>query len=404
MLKTLFYDVAVIGGGASGITAAIFAARCGAKTVILEKNARIGKKILATGNGRCNLLNANLSADRFYGDRDFISEALGFFTLSDVLSFFESIGLPCTELEDGKMYPRSLQATSVLDLLREELSRLDVEIKTDFDVKAAERIKGGFKLSAKDREVCAKKAVFACGGAASPQFGTDGSAYMLLTSMGLKMQKTFPALVQLQTENTPKALAGLKTDALATLFTDGKKVKSTFGEVLFTNYGLSGPPVFDLSRHVSKALEMGEKAEIALDLTNDIPFNELSELIAARQKKFSYLKSENFLNGLLPKKLGMEVMKKAKTPRDMASLIKSFKFTVIKTTGFKNAQVTAGGILTHEVSPDTFMSKKYKDLYITGEMLDVDGDCGGFNLSFAWCSGALAGRSAGKEFENDKNR
>lgn len=394
-----FFDVAVIGGGASGLTAAIFAARCGAKTVILEKNARIGKKILATGNGRCNLLNANLSEDRFYGDRNFVKKAFSNFSLSDMLGFFDSIGLPCTELENGKMYPKSLQATSVLDLLREELSRLKVEIITDFEVKSAEIIKGGYRLAASGGGISAKKVVFACGGAAAPQFGTDGSAYKLLTDLGLKMQKTFPALVQLRTENTPKALAGLKTDADVTLFIDGKKAKSTSGEVLFTNYGVSGPPVFDLSRHASEALENGGICEISIDLLSDIPYHGLTELIISRQKNFSHLKPENFLNGLLPKKLGMEIYKRAETPRDMARLIKNFRFKVIKTMGFKNAQVTAGGINCDEVGADTFMAKKYKDLYVTGEMLNADGDCGGFNLSFAWCSGALAGLSAGKELE-----
>ena len=280
------YDVAVIGGGASGITAAIFAARCGAKTVILEKNARIGKKILATGNGRCNLLNANLSEDRFYGDREFVKKAFYNFPLSDMLSFFESIGLPCTELENGKMYPKSLQATSVLDLLREELSRLGVEILTDFEVKSAEKTKNGFKLISSNGFISAKKMIFACGGAAAPQFGTDGSAYKLLTSMGFKMKKTFPALVQLQTENTPKALAGLKTDAAATLFVNGKKIKSTFGEVLFTNYGISGPPIFDLSRQVSEALEKVDTPEISIDLLSDIPYHELTELCPQGRNSF----------------------------------------------------------------------------------------------------------------------
>ena len=399
-----FYDVAVIGGGASGLTAAVFAARSGAKTVILEKNNRVGKKILATGNGRCNLANAHLSVDRFYGDKSFIKKAFIHFSLSDIVSFFESIGLPCTELENGKMYPKSLQATSVLDLLREELLLRQVEIETDFQVKSLEIIKNGYKLLSGSGEIKAKKVVIACGGAAAPHLGTDGSAYKLLTALGFKLQKPFPALVQLQTENTPKALAGLKTDASATLFISDKKIKSTYGEVLFTNYGLSGPPVFDLSRHAAEALECGKKTEISLDLLSDIPFYELAGILTDRQKRFSHLKAENFLNGLLPKMLGMEIYKRAKTPREMASIIKSFRFTVTKTMGFKNAQVTAGGIDTHEISPDTFMSKKYKDLYVTGEMLNVDGDCGGFNLSFAWCSGALAGLSSGKEFENDKNR
>ena len=357
-------DVAVIGGGASGIAAAIFAARGGADVYICERLPRVGKKILAAGNGRCNLSNAHLSPERYRGDIGFVSHALNLFGLSEMFDFFESVGLPCTELENGKLFPQSLQASSVLDLLRAECERLKIKEITDFFVTSIKKENGGFRIVSEDDEIFAKKVIVACGGMASPKFGTDGNGYNLLKKFGHTVSELHPALLQIKTEKPRKALKGIKHVGKATLICGGRKIKSSEGELLFTDYGLSGPPVF----------------------------NQMEK----RVLKFSHLSEENFLNGVLPKKLGYEIRRSESTARGMTRLMKDFRFTVSGTTGFANAQVTSGGVNTGEIDNGTMMSKKVKNLYITGEIMNVDGDCGGFNLQWAWCTGALAGQDAAR--------
>lgn len=389
-------DVAVIGGGASGIAAAIFAARGGADVYICERLPRVGKKILAAGNGRCNLSNAHLSPERYRGDIGFVSHALNLFGLSEMFDFFESVGLPCTELENGKLFPQSLQASSVLDLLRAECERLKIKEITDFFVTSIKKENGGFRIVSEDDEIFAKKVIVACGGMASPKFGTDGNGYNLLKKFGHTVSELHPALLQIKTEKPRKALKGIKHVGKATLICGGRKIKSSEGELLFTDYGLSGPPVFNLSGDAALALSRGEKAEISLDLLPQADFRGLLEQMEKRVLKFSHLSEENFLNGVLPKKLGYEIRRSESTARGMTRLMKDFRFTVSGTTGFANAQVTSGGVNTGEIDNGTMMSKKVKNLYITGEIMDVDGDCGGFNLQWAWCTGALAGQDAAR--------
>ena len=389
------YDVLVVGGGASGIMAAVMASRHGASVAIAEKLPRIGKKLLATGNGRCNITNRNISAARYYGDKTFVKTALMKFGLKETLDFFECIGIPCVELEDGKMYPKSLQATTVLDKLREELKRLGVEIICGFDVSSVKKDDGTFYIKNKSgNELMAKSLIIACGGAAAPEFGTDGSAYKLATMFSHTVSKPFPALVQLKTKYVPKALKGIKQICTAKLLVDGKQVRSETGEVLFTAYGISGPPVFDLSRVASEALEKKKDVSVSLDLAPDTGYLKLKEAVDWRFENLSYVAKENFLNGLLNKRLGLEILRFAETSEEIAGLIKNYKLDVSGTMGFRNAQVTAGGINTSEIK-DTFASKKTAGLYFTGEILNVDGDCGGFNLQWAWTSGAIAGIAAG---------
>ncbi len=386
-------DVCVIGGGAAGIVAAISAKRAGAGVLLLERSGRVGKKILATGNGRCNITNAYIAYDNYHGDSAFAADVLGRFSFGETIDFFESMGLVCCEGEEGKMYPGSLQATSVLDLLRAEMERLSVEIETDFHVKSIVKEKNQFKISSGESEVFAHKVILCPGGFAAPEFGTDGNGARLAKSLSHTVSKTYPALVQLKCENAPKALKGVKHFCTATLYVDGKKQNSRYGEVLFTEYGLSGPPIFNLSREASVAVSENKNTEISLELLPE-SFGEICTMLERRKKNLPHLNGENFLNSIINKRIGFEIVKKSSNIKEMASLLKNYRYKVVGTMGFKNAQVTAGGVLCSEVYSDTLMSKKVPGLYFAGEILDVDGDCGGFNLQFAWSSGAIAGKSA----------
>ncbi len=390
-------DIAIIGGGASGLTAAITAARLGCSVCILERLPRVGKKILSTGNGRCNISNANIDISRYHGDTAFAQAVLDKYSLQSVRDFFKSIGLEFCELEDGKLYPKSLQASTVLDMLRLEASRLSVEEITDFEVCNIKKEGNSFIITSKQgKKVFAKAVIMACGGKAAPSLGTDGSAYSLAEKFGHKTTKLLPSLVQLKCENTPKALKGVKHICRASVIVDKKLVKSEYGEVLFTEYGLSGPPIFQLSRIASGALSEKRSVYISLNLLPEYSESELFSILSKRKADFYYMSKEDFLSGIINKKIGFEICKKASNTKDLAVLLSNFEFKVSGTLSWGQAQVTAGGINCDDIYFESLMSKKLENLFFTGEILDVDGDCGGFNLHWAWCTGMLAGKVAGE--------
>lgn len=387
--KKVKIDVAVIGGGASGIMAAIFAARCGKKVCILEKNPRIGKKILATGNGRCNFTNINAKAEDF--NSEFVRFALERFSPKDVISFFEEIGLLSKTEAEGRVYPLSGQATAVLDVLRLELSRLSVKEIVDFDVQRIEKSGDGFVIFSKNERVEAKKVVVATGGMASPKSGSDGKGYELLKAFGHHTTRLVPSLVQLKTE---KSIGGVRAYGKVTT----QSGKSDIGEIQFNNYGISGIPVFGLAKYVKK----GES--VFLDLLPDYTEEDVVKILKSRPKQTM----ETYLIGILNKALGQLLLKECGISplsrmsdtlssdeiAKIAKKIKAWRFDVTGTMPWDNAQVTAGGIELCEVNPETMESKLCKNLYVTGEVLDIDGPCGGYNLQWAWASGKLAGSEA----------
>lgn len=385
-------DVCIIGGGASGFMAAFAAAEEGANVLIVERLPRVLKKILATGNGRCNITNAYPQRENYHGDVEFAEKIFQKFGKDDTIDFFEGIGLLCSEEDGGKMYPMSLQAASVSDLFRLHAQRMGIEIITDFYVKKAERDKNGFKIQSDSETIFSKNVVICCGGYASPSFGTDGSGAKIAKMLGHTITKVYPALVQLKCENAPKALKGVKHFCTANLYIDGKKEKSIWGEVLFTEYGLSGPPIFNMSRDAAVALGEGKKVEISLDMMPH-SFKELCDMLEKRKKNLPDLEGENFLNSLINKKIGFEIVKKHSDIKSIASALKNYRHTVVGTTGFNNAQTTAGGVKCSEIY-ENMMSKKVKGVYFAGEVLNIDGDCGGFNLQWAWSSGYVAGKGA----------
>ncbi len=397
--------IAVIGGGASGIMAAISAARNGADVTIYERFDRIGKKILATGNGRCNLTNIYADKCNYHGlNPDFVDDVIGEFWVDKTLELFEEIGLLYKVEDEGKVYPYSNQAASVLDVLRFEIERLGVNIEFGFEVKSVQAEKSGFFVKSYDnRKSYADKVIVATGGKASPALGSNGSGYPILESFGHKLTKLNPSLVQLKLKGSElKPLNGLKLDGELTLKINGDIEKTEKGEILFTDYGISGPVVFSLSALAGRA----ENAIISIDMMPDYSKSDIERILKSHRDVMTNV--EDLFCGVLPKRIGQVLIKNSiskkmnediKTVTDaeistISQKTKAFLVEVEGTMSWNNAQVTAGGIDVRDFSSKTFESKLKKGIFATGEVLDIDGDCGGYNLQWAWSSGFVAGLSA----------
>ncbi|KAB3530573.1 NAD(P)/FAD-dependent oxidoreductase [Alkaliphilus serpentinus] len=403
--------VLIIGGGAAGLTAAIAAARNKAEVMILEASDRVGRKILATGNGRCNLTNVNMDIKRFHGENvKFAKGPLKQFDVDQVINLFEFLGISCKVEDGGKVYPYSDQASSVLDVLRYQLQALGVEERCNSKVKGIKPSKGGFKVILEDdTTIHGNKVIVATGGMASPQLGSDGSGYNLLKALGHSIIEPFPALIQLKLEaKFLKGISGVKFVGEASIEIDDKALRIEGGEILFTDYGISGPPILQLSRLASEGLMTGKIPYITLDL---FPQLTKEELYANLKLRLAYQPERpldfSFI-GLINKKLIPVVLKEANLSsptkpsvqvkdqeiRRLVELLKGWRLKVNGTQAWKHAQVTAGGIKVDEVDPRTMESRLIQGLYIAGEILDIDGDCGGFNLQWAWSTGYIAGEAA----------
>ncbi len=401
--------LAIIGGGASGMAAAIEAARTNAdaEIIIIERLDRLGKKILATGNGRCNYSNINAGINNYYGhNRNFVSFALNEFSVNNTINFFNEIGIFPKEEKEGRLYPFSEQASAVSDALRNELARLNVQIVTGFYARKISKSKKSFSIESKDGKIInADRVIAAGGGCASPALGSDGSAFNLLKDLGHTITNTAPALVQLKTDpKQVKSLQGIKFTGCVSIIQKDKIIAQEQGEVLFTDYGISGPPVFQLSAKTAFKRNLCA----ALDFMSEYTPKEVYDILENRKEALGHLTMESYFTGLLNKRIGNLVAKKAGIEKlsfkvsdlnrqllwAMAALIKEYKLEITGTKGFQNAQVTAGGVLTDEFNNKTMESRLVKGLYGCGEVMDIYGDCGGYNLQWAWSSGRLAGRSA----------
>ncbi len=398
--------IAVIGGGASGLTAAISAARNGAEVTICEKLNRVGKKILATGNGRCNYTNMNLSKECYHSNNlNFVDEVMKFFNLDKTLVFFEDLGILPYVDESGKVYPNSLQASSVLDVLRYELKRHKVKEVTDFNVTALRKSKDKFSIIGNDT-ITADRVILATGGKASPQLGSDGKGYELAKSLGHEIIEPFPALVQLKLSGKYfKRIAGIKFDGIVKAYAGDRLIREEEGEILFTDYGISGPPILQVSRKVIEELNKKNKPFLNIDMFPGYSKLKLYDILQDRFRRINYKTIEESMIGFINKKLipvvfyeaGFEDLNKIcgklnkKEIYKIIEILKEWKFEVIGHNSWQQAQSTAGGIKLSEVNPKTLESLKVKGLYFAGEILDVDGDCGGFNLQWAWSSGYTAG-------------
>lgn len=402
-------DIIIIGGGASGMMAAITAKDRGFNSIILEANDRIGKKILATGNGRCNITNENISLSNYHSaNPNFFEHVINEFSKDDTLSFFEMLGLPIISLENGKMYPLSLQASSVLDILRMALSEREIPVHVNSKVVKIHREYEVFKVICSDGSYCkADKVILAAGGKSSPKTGSDGSGMSIAYSLGHKLVETVPALVQLKLDfKSLKALSGIKFDGNVTILVNNKEEKEDFGEILFTDYGISGPPILQISRIASYGIKEKKDVQIKIDMFPNISMKKLKTYLENHWGTFSYRSVYDSFLGIINKKLIPILLKECrvsnihkccfdltfKEKENIFNALKCWAFKVSGTNSYLNSQVTAGGIDTREVNNITLESKLIPGLYFCGEILDVDGDCGGFNLQWAWSSGYTAGK------------
>lgn len=392
---------AIIGGGASGLTAAIAAAENGNEVTIFERNDRVGRKILSTGNGRCNMTNINADVSNYYGKNpEFVKGAISRFWVEETLEFFRSLGIWHKVEENGKVYPYSDQASAVLDVLRMKTEELGITVRTKSDVQSVSKNKNGFTVKLYGGEKYAFDAVIiAAGGKAAPDLGSNGSGYDILKALGHKITDVRPSLVQIKTEpDVVKKLKGIKIQGEVRLGSASER-----GEILFTDYGLSGPPIFSISSRLN-----GQRY-IDIDLMPEYSAKQLAAMLTERVYMAPKVTLEGFFVGILNKRVGQALLKYLKieplsryavtlTETDIekiAATIKSWRFKITGTMSWNNAQVTKGGAITSEFNPDTMESKLVKGLYAVGEVLDIDGDCGGYNLQWAWSSGMLAGRSIG---------
>ena len=405
------FDIAVVGGGASGLMAALAAAReavCRGtepSVAVLEKNPRVGKKLLMTGNGRCNLTNRNAGPQRYRGDVQAASPVLNGCPPEKIVGCFRSLGLICRELDEGRFYPYSLQAGSVLNILRRGLEHSGVRTFCGFPVESIRKSGDMFLLFSQGDCVSARRVILATGGKACPQSGSSGDGYVLLGPLGHSVTPLRPALVQLRTDPARvRPLQGLRCEAEVSLLKNGRVLAASRGEVQFAQGALSGICVFELSRLAGVSSD--EKEELRLDLAPEFSRGELTDFLAAQAEEEPSLPAAGLLEGLLHKSLAAEVGKAAGIPAAkevsaltadecgrLADAVKDFRFPVLGTLSWQNAQVTAGGIPLEETD-ENLQSRKCKGVYLCGEILNLDGGCGGYNLHWAWASGLTAGKAS----------
>ena len=389
--------------------AAICAARNGADVTILEHMDRVGKKILSTGNGKCNYTNRRQEEYCYRGeDPGFAGQVLGQFGFEDTINFFQELGIYPKE-RDGYFYPASGQASSVLDVLRMELFRLEVKVVTGCDIKEIKKTKKGFLIETRQGSFQGDACIIACGSKAFPKSGSDGSLFPYIEKLGHTFIDLVPALVQLKAKPSFfKSIAGIRLDISVKLYVDHALISEDRGEVQLTDYGISGIPVFQVSRYAAKALVQKKKVEAVLDFAPFLSSEELKEELKRRFYQPETKKDcEEALIGLFSKKLipvflkenHMELHKRAEGITDaelekLTEYVKHMSVEITGTKGFEGAQVCAGGVDTRELNPGTLESKLVPGLYFAGEVMDIDGMCGGYNLQWAWSSGYVAGTAA----------
>ena len=398
--------IGIIGAGASGMAAALAAAENeNVQVLLFERQARVGRKLQATGNGRCNLTNMHADQGGYHGEEAaFADVAISQMPPETTLKWFGNMGLYTVAEESGRVYPYSDQANSVVDVLRLALVKPNISLYTGFEVQKIRKDADGFTVCG-DEEYFCHKLIIACGGLAGTKLGGSMSGYKLLAKLGHRSTKLRPALVQLKTDWAGiTALKGVRANCHVQILRDGNLFAESTGEIQFTDYGLSGPVIFEVSRDVC----YGNGVWLAkLDF---LPAWEEKTLLSELQRRqASSIPVEELLTGILHNRLGRVITRAAgiRDNREMESLtteelsnvasgVKGFEISLTEPMGMDSAQVTAGGVYTKDFDPTTMESKLVPGLYACGEVLDIDGDCGGYNLQWAWSSGYLAGKSAGK--------
>ncbi|HIQ68369.1 MAG TPA: aminoacetone oxidase family FAD-binding enzyme [Candidatus Faecousia excrementigallinarum] len=399
--------IGIIGAGASGMAAALAAAENPeVEVLVLERQSRVGRKLLATGNGRCNLTNLHALEGGYHGESpDFSKEALTRFSPEETLAWFRSLGLYTVAEPSGRVYPYSDQANSVVDVLRLAMDKPNITLVTGFTVEKIRREPEGFTLSSREDSYFCDKVIVACGGLAGSKLGGTMSGYQLLGKLGHRSTRLRPALVQIKCGwGGIVGLKGVRANCHVKILRDEALFAQSTGELQFTEMGLSGPVIFEISRDV--CFGKGDW-EARLDFLPEMSQEELEEMLLERQQR--NFPMEELLTGILHNRLGRVLTKAAGiggrqagelTREEIAQVcrtVKDFDIPLTEPLGMDSAQVTAGGVLTENFDPQTLESCLVPGLYACGEVLDVDGDCGGYNLQWAWSSGRTAGLHAGKE-------
>ena len=465
-------DLIIIGGGAAGLAAACAAARPGRRVVLLEKQSRVGRKLLATGNGRCNLTRLGAKPSDYFGARGAAATALRHCPPEDVLTFFDELGLPAAPDEEGRVYPLSNQAASVLDALRLSAAERGCEIRTDCAVEeirtegnsqarsarsdaqsrgqkasgrsaepypsfradsvhgkgaspsafaSSEHERGSadaassFLVRTSDGQTLRARRVLICtGGLAAPKLGACGDGYKLMEMLGHSSTPKFPAIAALKTPPEPvRPLKGQRAECLLTLTSGSRTLRAERGEALFADGGVSGIAAMQLARACQTALRAGEKCALHLNFAPD--WEDVDARLSERARRLPLRTMEDFLSGVVPKRIGQTLVKAAGieplsrearslSPRELRALaaaLTDWTLPVTGTQGFEQAQVTAGGVSMDGFDPETMQSRRVPGLYGAGELMDVDGDCGGFNLQWAWSSALIAARHIQKQWEEE---
>ena len=400
--------VGIIGGGASGMAAALAAAQYpNTQVILLERQSRVGRKLGATGNGRCNLTNLHAEASAYHGENPaFAAPALERYPVEETLNWFRALGLLTVAEDSGRVYPYSDQANSVVDVLRFALEKPNIQQKLSFEVEKIKKLPEGFQILGREESLVVDRLIIACGGLAGTKLGGSMSGYQLLRSMGHHCTKLRPTLVQLKTSWAGVAgLKGVRANCRAAIYHDGVLHRESTGEIQFTEFGLSGPVMFEISRDACQ----GSGDWIAdLDFLPQWEEKELLQELLRRQG--TALPASELFTGILHNRLGRVLTQAAgispqrliselsrEQLQEAAAQVKHFEVCLTEPLGMDAAQVTAGGICTSEFDETTMESRHVPGLFACGEVLDIDGDCGGYNLQWAWSSGRLAGACAGKE-------
>lgn len=406
--------VAVIGGGAAGMMAAITAAREGVKVTILEHKDRIGKKILSTGNGRCNFTNTFQTPACYRSDnRDFAWNIIQKFNVEKTISFFKELGIYPKD-RNGYLYPYSDQAAAILEVLQIEIAKLDICVMTEINVLDIQPVKRGIRVTTDKKTITVDSVILACGSKAAPVTGSDGSGYQLAKLLGHRIVPVLPALVQLRcAEKFYKSISGVRVQGTVEIYADDISLVSDTGEIQLTNYGISGIPVFQVSRYAAKAIYQKQSVTAVLNFMPDMNKDEFLSFLQERITLCPHKTLDEFFTGIFPKKLCELWIRLSRLPKEMrvsdlsgeqleklVLLIQHLRTHITETNAFEQAQICCGGVDTTEINPDTLESNYVPGIYFAGELLDVDGICGGYNLQWAWSSGFVAGREAAGNASN----
>jgi predicted Rossmann fold flavoprotein len=401
--------ITIVGAGASGLISSILIARESIAVTLLEQNSKAAKKITASGNGRCNIGNTHPTVEHFHSDNiSFIDSVLDGYSSRDIVDLFSSLGIEIIEGSDGKLFPMSLQASSVVEILLYEVSTLDIEIVYDSTLLSVSKQGGEFLLDTTQGDISTKVLLLATGSMASPQLGGSSRGVEIASSLGHTIVPPLPSLVQLcSDERWVSRVAGVKIDALVKLYANSELISQKRGDILFTNYGISGLAILDISRDVTRELATYSYCELTIDIIPDYTKERFITLLLKYVDNRSQKPIDIWLMGFIHKKLIPIIIKQSKTKAKIVAQLnkkevmkivyslKNLKLSISESRGFKGAEVASGGVDTNEIDPITMESKIVKDLYFAGEIIDVDGDRGGYNFHFAWVSAMRVAHKVG---------